>query len=205
LDKCYDSRSRFFIETERLARESETRIRLQKEQQEALAEGDSDSEPRLPEAGALPTSFAGIDFDRRDHAMGILNVDALLRATEFVEEEANKPESAPPEIIANSAAFGLQMLAEATEVQQQAPANPHIADEAGEPLGLMLPPHHTTAPPAEYITNEPITSPDKPDDGQSTHYISLSYFINSANNRSGFYSDGRTFSSLPTVTEQISP
>ena len=140
LDKRYDSRSRFFLETERIAKEHEIRTRLHTEQQEALAGGDSDSEPKLPEPGVLPDTFATIDTDRRDRALGLLNVQTLVRATAAVEEEANKPKPMPVEIIQNSAATGLQALAAAMEFKLEPEPS---ANTANGPLGPMLPPYST--------------------------------------------------------------
>jgi hypothetical protein len=166
LDKRYDSRSRVFIETERLAKEHEIRVRLQNEQQEALAESDSDSEPKLPVSGVFPQSFAAIDTDRRDHAVAILNVETLVRATEIVEEEANKPEPPPIEVIPNSDAFGLQQLVAATELQQQKSEVAHPFRPQIEAIEAMPPPYYITALPAERMLVDVATSPTKSINGK---------------------------------------
>jgi hypothetical protein len=131
-----------------------------------LAEGDSDSEPKLPEAGVFPNTFAVIDTDRREHAIGILNVNTLVRATEHVEEEANKPEAPPPEIIANSAATGLLMLADATEAQQQTLADSFSTGPTHGHTGTTLPPDNANALLSERMSVEMTYSPTKSTDGR---------------------------------------
>jgi hypothetical protein len=181
LDKRYDSRSRFFIETERLSMEHEIRLRLQREQQEALTESDSDIEPKLPVPGVLPPTFAAIDTDRRDQAVAILNVETLVRATEAVEEEANKPEPSPIPVIPNSDAFGLQTLVAATEVQFQKPEAPHPTSLKVEPTDAMPPPYHVNVLPDDRMSIDVITSPLKSSDGEGnlnhqSHFVDRAYF-----------------------------
>jgi hypothetical protein len=132
-----------------------------------LAESDSDSEPKLPELGVYPDTFAVIDTDRREQAIGVLNVNILVRATEHVEEEDNKPEAPPPGVIVNSAAIGLQMLAEATETHQQNLTAPISIDPAHGHMSATLPPYHSNALPEDRMAVD-IISPTKPTDGQGT-------------------------------------
>lgn len=167
----YDSRSRFFIETERLGRQHEKRLALQTDQQEALTADDSDLEPNLSEPDALPGTFATIDTEWRENATQLLNVDALARATAVVEERAKEPKPAPRPVIPNSAALGLQELLTAIETQSQPPvAQPLYAqappNATNGSFGPMAPPTMASIPGHMVSTDPTASPPTRPQEGK---------------------------------------
>jgi hypothetical protein len=144
-----------------------------------LAESDSDSEPKLPVTGVLPQSFATIDTDRREHAIAVLNVETLVLAIEAVEEEANKPEPTPVDVIPNSDAFGLQQLVAATEVQQQKSEVPQSDGQAVEADEDIPPAYKISALPAERMSIDLLTSPAKSMNGKGKSVSRIRFHVQS--------------------------
>lgn len=127
LDSIYDSRSRFYIETQNLCDQVEARHFVHQAQNEFLEEN------RLECDKASVTStkeFATFDGTLRSLAIADLNVLNLVEAARTVEEQ---PASQKPEVLPNTAAEGLQLLATLAEEGRSAVANLPISSPASKP------------------------------------------------------------------------
>ncbi|KAI9689410.1 MAG: hypothetical protein M1822_010061 [Bathelium mastoideum] len=133
-DPRYASRSRYFMETERLWDEREERLQFAKDL----------SQPGEKFTPKPPGKFATYHGPDREVALATLNVSNLARASQAVEE--GHPE--PPKHIENSAATALQALASAAESAPLA---------TKPPKKPVLPPQ----PPAPLMSQEIIT-PSRP-------------------------------------------
>ncbi|KAL1622303.1 hypothetical protein SLS56_008793 [Neofusicoccum ribis] len=104
LDPKSDSRSRFFLETDKLWKDHLLRETSKKERGEYL---DKNSEEFDKTAVNSRENFATYDADRREYAMAVYNANSLAKAAEAVENG-----TAPPVVktLPNEDATGLQLL-----------------------------------------------------------------------------------------------
>ncbi|KAE9983757.1 hypothetical protein EG328_009557 [Venturia inaequalis] len=114
LDHKFDSRSRFFLVTEKLANERQRQIAMQNLQQDFIVEKDHDEtaeELEAPNEKEYPAGFGLASTGRREYATSVLNLKALVRATQSVEN-GEQPEEQIHPVIPNEEAAGLQALAD---------------------------------------------------------------------------------------------
>lgn len=114
LDHRFDSRSRFFLVTEKLGKERQRQIALQNLQRDFIVDEDHDEsaeELDAPGEKEYPPGFGLAPTGRREYATSVLNMKALARATEAVEN-GEQPEEQIHPVIPNGKATGLQVLAD---------------------------------------------------------------------------------------------
>jgi hypothetical protein len=140
LDHKFDSRSRFFLVTEKLADGRQRQIEMQKLQKDFTAEGHDDVQEEIvaPDENEYPSGFGHVSTARRDYATSVLNLKALALASETVEKDDERKERAA-QIIPNEDAIGLQVLADIMNLQ---------------PL-VVLPARMQTPPPPVLVKKEP--------------------------------------------------
>ncbi|KAL9067568.1 MAG: hypothetical protein Q9157_006759 [Trypethelium eluteriae] len=124
-DTRYASRSRYFVETDRLWDERQERDRIAQD----MSQTDENAKP------PSPGKFAVHDSTDRNQAIAILNVSNLARASQAVEEGITEP----PKHIENSAAMALQALATAAEAMPLARKPPKRPEPLPEPPTPTLP------------------------------------------------------------------
>ncbi|OJD28698.1 loc733926 protein [Diplodia corticola] len=110
LDPKSDSRSRFYLETEKLWRDYERRAFSRKERDSFLEKNPEEFDKA---AVTSRENFTTYDADRRDHALAIYNANALADAAQAVETGI-KPEPVV-KTLPNEDAIGLQLLVSAIE------------------------------------------------------------------------------------------
>ncbi|TID20170.1 hypothetical protein E2P81_ATG07474 [Venturia nashicola] len=114
LDHKFDSRSRFFLVTEKLANERLKQIAMQNLQRDFIVDEDHDEtaeELDAPDENEYPSGFGLASTGRRAYATSVLNMEALVRATQAVED-GEQPEEQIHHVIPNGEATGLQILAD---------------------------------------------------------------------------------------------
>lgn len=119
LDHKFDSRSRFFLVTEKLGDERHKQIAMQNLQKDFIVAEDHDEtaeELEAPDENEYPSGFGLASTGRREYATSVLNLKALLLATEAVENGEQPEEQAHP-VIPNEEATGLQVLADLLKSQ----------------------------------------------------------------------------------------
>jgi hypothetical protein len=146
LDHKYDSRSRFFLVTEKLADGRQKQIEMQSLQKDFVAEDhdDAQEEPGVSNENEYPSGFGHISSTRREYATSVLNLNALARASETVEKDDERKERAA-NIIPNEDATGLQVLADAMNAQRlvvlptriQTPPPPLLVKKEPEPIDFL--------------------------------------------------------------------
>ncbi|KAL1633880.1 hypothetical protein SLS58_010906 [Diplodia intermedia] len=110
LDPKSDSRSRFYLETEKLWKNHELRGLSRKERDGFLEQHPEEFDK---EAVTTRENFTLYDADRREHALAIYNANALADAAQAVETGI-KPEPVV-KTLPNEDATGLQLLVSAIE------------------------------------------------------------------------------------------
>lgn len=144
LDHKFDSRSRFFLATEKLGDERHKQIAMQNLQKDFIVAEDHDEtaeELEAPDENEYPSGFGLASTGRREFATSVLNLKALLLATEAVEN-GEQPDEQAHSVIPNEEATGLQVLADLLKSQL--------------PLALptRIPPRIQTPPPV-VVKQEP--------------------------------------------------
>ncbi|KAL9097736.1 MAG: hypothetical protein Q9165_000062 [Trypethelium subeluteriae] len=149
-DTRFDSRSRYFVETDRLWDECQERDRIAGD----ISKIDESAKPQLP------GKFAVHDSADRNQAIAILNVSNLARASQAVEEGITEP----PKHIENSAAMALQALATAAETMPLARKPPKKPEPPPEPPTPTLPQEIITPskPPNTTPQSSSSTTQEKP-------------------------------------------
>lgn len=147
LDSRFDSRSRVFMETDRLWEQSRDRWRVRATILKAAENEPEELEVLHQHIDGLGTT----DYARRSRAIARLNVQALAEAAEEVEDQAKKGQERPKvKVISNEDAEGLQALVYGLEMQtaqaqlQEQPqppiqALPPTLIEALQPLWYQIP------------------------------------------------------------------
>jgi hypothetical protein len=152
LDHKFDSRSRFFLVTEKLADDRQRQIEMQKLQKDFVAEDHdaSQEEIEVRDENEYPSGFGHASTARRDYATSVLNLRALALASETVEKDDERTERAA-KIIPNEDAIGLQVLANVMNLQplvvlparilsrMQTPPPPVLVKKEPESVELMGP------------------------------------------------------------------
>ncbi|KAF4544471.1 uncharacterized protein LTHEOB_6041 [Lasiodiplodia theobromae] len=110
LDPSSDSRSRFYLETEKLLKDFERRG-LSKQERDSFLEKNPDEFDK--DVVTSRENFATFDADRREYARAIYNANTLAEAAEAVEKGI-KPEPVI-KTLPNEDATGLQLLISAIE------------------------------------------------------------------------------------------
>ncbi|KIV98537.1 uncharacterized protein PV09_09660 [Verruconis gallopava] len=136
VDARHDSRSRFYLEMDRLRKIYHQRDQFQKEYMSVLegnyerAEVNPD-EDLYVDAETFPLDFGTADEERRMIAATALNFHRLAYAATQIEHEEVKNTQQPVSLISTSDAFGLQALVAATEYKALAGSeNPRIMSKA---------------------------------------------------------------------------
>ncbi|QDS76939.1 hypothetical protein FKW77_004915 [Venturia effusa] len=114
LDHKFDSRSRFFLTTQRLGDERQKQIAMQNLQRDFIVAEDHDEtaeELEAPYENEYPSGFGLASFVRREHATNLLNMKALVLAAEAVKDGQYPEEQIHP-VLPNEEAMGLQVLAD---------------------------------------------------------------------------------------------
>lgn len=145
LDHKFDSRSRFFLVTEKLGIERQKQIAMQNLQKDFIVAEDHDEtaeELDAPDEREYPPGFGLASASRREYATSVLNMNALLLATEAVEN-GEQPEEQVHPVIPNEEATGLQVLADLLNLQ-----TPLV-------LPTRIPPRMQTPPPPVVVKQEP--------------------------------------------------
>jgi hypothetical protein len=166
LDARHDSRSRFFLETERLGSVLDERVHVGKQQGAALRENSeraagSDEQAVAVAANQLPEGFGSTDEMLRAEAVAALNIHRLFRAATEIEREEFERRKPPIPVLSNSEAFGLQALVTATEFEVQPAllraAQMHAPESqchtAAPGPSVKLEPMYTDRPPHTYPAN----------------------------------------------------
>jgi hypothetical protein len=140
LDHKFDSRSRFFLVTEKLADGRQNQIEMHKLQKAFLAEGhdETQEESESTNENEYPSGFGYSSTARREYATSVLNLKALALATEAVGNNDEKEANA--KIIPNEDATGLQALADAMNTYRPV---------------VVLPTRMHTPPPPVLVKKEP--------------------------------------------------
>ena len=127
----YDSRSRFFLQTERLANKQAVRLHVGKQQKSLLQDNndralEDNKEAIAVEDEDLPTTFGRGDVARRIKAIEALNIHSLAFAASEIETEERNRQQRAAQVISNEEAFGLQALAAALEQHPRVPREPKL-------------------------------------------------------------------------------
>ncbi|OCK85300.1 hypothetical protein K432DRAFT_52158 [Lepidopterella palustris CBS 459.81] len=155
LPAIYDSRSRAYIETEKMWKDAERRHTLEKERKTFL-EQNPDFDDAVEN---LPGGFAAFTGPDREYATASYNVGTLIEAAEEVERAA--AEKTEAKTIPNSEATALQMLA-SLSAEVLVPETPTTKEYQKQPAAS------TDVTPSRKPGDAPPTSPYGPPSATST-------------------------------------